>query len=391
MAPFLRALMPTLGLVLLTLLSACQDKPEPVAAAPLPIIENQQLRYPAQHPQLPLLVTEPARAASQFEVELPARLVWNEERTQRIYPAFAGRVIRMAADVGQRVGAGQVLAELASPEFGAAQADTTRAQADARLATQALQRQRELFEAGVVARKDLEQAEAEATRAQAEVARAQARTRLYGSSAGVNQLLGLRSDMAGTVVERNLNPGQELRPDNAQAPLFVVTDPSHLWVQIDAQEADLRDLRPGAKVQLLVPALGGQAFEATIRTVTDQIDPASRTIKVRATVSNPERLLKSEMLAKVRYARAVGQSVEVPASAVFLRDKAHYVFVQPSPGVFEPRDVAVLVEGSQKMLLAQGLQVGERVVVQNGLLLARELRIARETADARRGSTEPAK
>ena len=391
MAPFLRSLMPTLGLVLLTLLSACQDKPEPVAAAPLPIIENQQLRYPAQHPQLPLLVTEPARAASQFEVELPARLVWNEERTQRIYPAFAGRVIRMAADVGQRVGAGQVLAELASPEFGAAQADTTRAQADARLATQALQRQRELFEAGVVARKDLEQAEAEATRAQAEVARAQARTRLYGSSAGVNQLLGLRSDMAGTVVERNLNPGQELRPDNAQAPLFVVTDPSHLWVQIDAQEADLRDLRPGAKVQLLVPALGGQAFEATIRTVTDQIDPASRTIKVRATVSNPERLLKSEMLAKVRYARAVGQSVEVPASAVFLRDKAHYVFVQPSPGVFEPRDVAVLVEGSQKVLLAQGLQVGERVVVQNGLLLARELRIARETADARRGSTEPAK
>ncbi len=391
MAPFLRSLMPTLGLILLTLLSACQDKPEPVAAAPLPIIENQQLRYPAQHPQLPLLVTEPARAASQFEVELPARLVWNEERTQRIYPAFAGRVIRMAADVGQRVGAGQVLAELASPEFGAAQADTTRAQADARLATQALQRQRELFEAGVVARKDLEQAEAEATRAQAEVARAQARTRLYGSSAGVNQLLGLRSDMAGTVVERNLNPGQELRPDNAQAPLFVVTDPSHLWVQIDAQEADLRDLRPGAKVQLLVPALGGQAFEATIRTVTDQIDPASRTIKVRATVSNPERLLKSEMLAKVRYARAVGQSVEVPASAVFLRDKAHYVFVQPSPGVFEPRDVTVLVEGSQKVLLAQGLQVGERVVVQNGLLLARELRIARETADARRGSTEPAK
>lgn len=391
MAPFLRALMPTLGLTLLTLLSACQDKPEPVAAAPLPIIENQQLRYPAQHPQLPLLVTEPARAASQFEVELPARLVWNEERTQRIYPAFAGRVIRMAADVGQRVGDGQVLAELASPEFGAAQADTMRAQADARLATQALQRQRELFEAGVVARKDLEQAEAEATRAQAEVARAQARTRLYGSSAGVNQLLGLRSDMAGTVVERNLNPGQELRPDNAQAPLFVVTDPSHLWVQIDAQEADLRDLRPGAKVQLLVPALGGQAFEATIRTVTDQIDPASRTIKVRATVSNPERLLKSEMLAKVRYARAVGQSVEVPASAVFLRDKAHYVFVQPSPGVFEPRDVAVLVEGSQKVLLAQGLQVGERVVVQNGLLLARELRIARETADARRGSTEPAK
>ena len=381
-----------LALALMALLTGCQDKTEHVAGAPLPIIENNQLRYPAGHPQLQLLTTEAARQARTFEVELPARLVWNEERTQRIYPAFAGRVSRIVADVGQRVNAGQVLAELASPEFGAAQADTSRAQADAQLARQALQRQRELFEAGVVARKDLEQAEADAARTQAEVSRAEARTRLYGSSAGVNQMLGLRSEIGGTVVERNLNPGQELRPDSgAGAPLFVVTDPSSLWVQIDAKEADVRDLRPGAKVQLQVPVLGEQPFEATISAVTDQIDPGSRTIKIRATVANPQRLLKSEMLGKVRYARAVGESVEVPAAAVFLRGKEHYVFVQNAPGVFEPRDVKMLVEGAQKVLLSEGLKDGEKVVVQNGLLLSRELRIARETAEAGRGNAESAK
>ena len=156
---------PTLiAIVSLAALAACQDKAEPVAATPMPIIQNNQLRYPAGHPQLPLLVSTPAAAAKTISIELPARLVWNEEKTQRIYPAFAGRVGRIAADVGQRVRAGQVLAELASPEFGAAQADTTRTQADARLAQQNLQRQRELFEAGVLARKDLEQAEAEAAR-----------------------------------------------------------------------------------------------------------------------------------------------------------------------------------------------------------------------------------
>ena len=389
--PSLRPLANALGLALLGLLAACQDKHEPVASTPLPIIDKQQLRYPAEHPQLKLLVTEAAKEARSFDVELPARLVWNEERTQRVYPAFAGRVSRIVADVGQRVGAGQVLAELASPEFGAAQADTSRAQADAQLAKQAVQRQRELFEAGVVARKDLEQAEADAARSQAEVARAQARTHLYGSSAGVNQMLGLRSEMAGTVVERNLNPGQELRADTANTPVFVVTDPSSLWVQIDAQEADLRDLRPGAKVQLMVPVLADTPFEASISAVTDQIDPTTRTIKIRATVANPKRLLKSEMLAKVRYARAVGNSVEVPASAVFLRDKEHYVFVQSATGTFEPRDVKVLYEGAQKVLLSEGLKGGEQVVVQNGLLLARELRIARETAEANRAHQEPAK
>jgi cobalt-zinc-cadmium efflux system membrane fusion protein len=300
-------------------------------------------------------------------------------------------VQRILTDLGQRVSAGQVLAELASPEFGAAQADTSRALADAQLAQQNLQRQRELLEAGVAARKDFEQAEAEAARTQAEVARAQARTRLYGSTTGVNQTLGLRTEMGGIVVERNLNPGQELRPDNLATPLFVVTDPTQLWVQIDAQEADLRDLRPGAKVQLMVPVLGEQPFEATVRAVTDQIDPGTRTIKIRASVPNPNRLLKSEMLGKVRYARAVGHTVEVPASAVFLRGKEHYVFVQTAPGVFAPRDVKVAYDGAQRVLLSDGLQAGEQVVVQNGLLLARELQIARETADANHPAQDAAK
>ena len=376
-----------LSLAALTLLGACQDKAEPVATAPLPIIQDKQLRYPAGHPQLPLLVSTAALQAQNIAIELPAKLVWNEEKTQRVYPAFAGRVTRIGADVGQSVKAGQVLAELASPEFGAAQADTSRAQADATLAKLALQRQRELFEAGVVARKDLEQAEAEAARTQAEVARAQARTSLYGSSTGVNQQLGLRSDMAGVVVERNLNPGQEVRPDGASSPLFVVSDPSVLWVSIDAHEADVADLRPGARVVLQVPTLPEQKLEAVISAVTDQIDPTTRTIKVRATVVNPKRLLKSEMLATVRYERLVGHSVQVPATAVFLRGTQHYVFVQSQPGVFEPRDVKVSYEGAKQVMLSEGLKSGEQVVVQNGLLLARELRIAQDAAH----SNEPAK
>ena len=375
-----------LSLAALTLLTACKDKTEPVAAAPMPIIQNKQLRYPAGHPQLPLLVSTAAVVAQNVAVVLPAKLVWNEEKTQRVYPAFAGRVTRISADVGQAVKAGQVLAELASPEFGAAQADTSRAQADATLARQAVQRQRELFEAGVVARKDLEQAEAEAARAQAEVARAQARTSLYGGSTGVNQQLGLRSDMAGVVVERNLNPGQEVRPDSGSTPMFVVSDPSVLWLQIDAHEADVADLRPGAKVKLVVSTLADQTFEALITAVTDQIDPNTRTIKVRAKVNNPQRLLKNEMLAKVRYERRVDTAVEVPATAVFLRGNQHYVFVQSQPGVFEPRDVKVSYEGAQRVQLNAGLKEGELVVSQNGLLLARELRIAQEAAHAAESS-----
>ena len=231
-----------------------------------------------------------------------------------------------------------------------------------------------------MARKDLEQAEADAARSQAEASRAQARTQLYGSSAGVSQQLGLRSDIGGTVVERNLNPGQEVRPDTVTAPLFTVSDPASLWVLIDAQEADLRDLRPGARISLVVPSLDQQVVQATVQAVTDQIDPSSRTIKVRASVVNPKRLLKNEMLVRARYDRQVGQSLDVPASAVFLRGSQHYVFVQGSPGLFEPRDVTVSHEGPQRVLISAGLKEGEQVVSENGLLLARELRLAQDAA-----------
>jgi cobalt-zinc-cadmium efflux system membrane fusion protein len=388
---FLKKFPSLIAIVSLAALAACQDKAEPVAATPMPIIQNNQLRYPAGHPQLPLLVSTPAVAAKSISIELPARLVWNEEKTQRIYPAFAGRVTHITTDVGQAVGAGQVLAQLASPEFGAAQADTSRAVADATLARQALARQRELFDAGVVARKDLEQAEADAARAQAEVARAQARTSLYGSASGVNQQLGLRSDIRGVVVERNLNPGQEVRPDGTGPAMFVVSDPSTLWVQIDAHEADVADLRPGARVNLQLPTLPELRLEAVISAVTDQIDPTTRTIKVRAAVANPKRLLKSEMLATVNYQRNVGNSIEVPASSVFLRGTQHYVFVQSQPGVFEPRDVKVAYEGASKVMLSEGLKEGELVVSQNGLLLSRELRIAQDNAQTGSASPEQGK
>jgi cobalt-zinc-cadmium efflux system membrane fusion protein len=153
----------------------------------------------------------------------------------------------------------------------------------------------------------------------------------------------------------------------------------------------VRDLRVGAKVSLRVPVLGNQAFEARVSAVTDQIDTATRTIKVRAQVANPQRLLKSEMLARAHYERQVGASVAVPASAVFLRGNQQYVFVQSAPGVFAPRDVKLSHEGAQQVLVGEGLQAGEQVVTQNGLLLARELRIARETADSARSAQEQGK
>ncbi len=375
-----------LGLTLAV--AACGPKPVAAPATPeasAPVLRGQQLQFPPHHPQLAQLGIVEAQAASDVVAELPARFVWNEDRTQRLYPAFAGRVERILADVGQAVRPGMPLAQLASPDFGAAQADTAKAQADARLSQRNLARQRELFEAGVVARKDLEVAEADAARAAAELQRAEARTRLYGgvASAGVDQRFALTSGIAGVVVERNLNPSQELRPDAAGAgvpPLFVVSDPSSLWVLIDARETEAEALRPGASFELIVPSLGGRKVEGRVLAAGDFIDPATRTLRVRGIVANADRQLKAEMLATARVRRKMAQGVVVPAGAIKLEGTQHSVMVQVAPGSFESRDVKVGVQGPAEAMVIAGLQPGDKVVVGNMLLLARQYRLAMDAA-----------
>ena len=376
----------TLAATAFAVLTACNPAPPAEAPAPAqPIVQDNQMRFPPGHVQLALLGITAAAPGKAITVELPARIVWNEERTQRIYPAFAGRVMAIRADIGQAVKPGAVLAQLASPDFGSAQADTAKAQGDVRLAQKTLQRQRELFDAGIIARKDFDQAEADVARAQVEAQRASARTSLYGAGAGVNQQLALRATVTGVVVERNLNPGQELRPEQSgpgMPALFVVTDPTSLWVQIDARESEVGTLKVGSSFELVVPTLPGQRFEGKVMAASDYIDPATRTVKIRGVVNNKDRLLKAEMLATARIERQLGSGVVVPAGAVLLRGTKHAVFVQTQPGVFEPREVVLSYQGPREVVVSRGLEVGEQVVSDNVLLLARQFRIAQDEVQA---------
>ncbi|MBC7710228.1 MAG: efflux RND transporter periplasmic adaptor subunit [Rhizobacter sp.] len=384
------SLLTTAGLLAL---SGCSEPVPPAPDAAAAVLQGNQLRYPAGHPQLALLTTVDVRPSTAVAIDLPARLTWNESRTQRIFPAFAGRVTAIRADVGQSVKAGSILALMASPDFGQAQADAARAAVDAQLTQKSLARQSELLAAGVIARREFETTEAEAARAQTEVTRAQARSKLYGGGSGFNQQLGLITGINGIVVERNLNPGQELRPDQSGAgvpPPFVVSDPTSLWVQIDARERDVASLRAGSTFELIVPTLPNEKFVGKVVTSGDAIDPTTRTIKVRGEVANPDRRLKAEMLATARLERHLGGGLLIPASAVVLRGTQHTIYVQTGLGMFEPREVRISYQDSKQAVVARGLEAGDKVVSENVLLLERQFALSREAGAGKELASETA-
>lgn len=363
----------------LTLLG-CQRQAAVDEARPKIKVEGDRVIFAPDGPQPTGLVVAAVETHATSARRVTGRLVWDEEATVRVYSPVAGRVQKVSHKVGDRVAADEELARLDSPDFGQAQADARKAASDLLLAERTLARARELAEHGAVARKDAEAAENAVVNARSEQQRASVRLALFGAKEAnaVDQLFTLKSPLAGVVVEKNLNVGQELRPDlmlaNAPqllAPQFVISEPRHLWVLLDVTEMDMGLLKPGQPLQLSSRALPGRTFGGQLMMVGDSLDPATRAVKARGSVDNADLFLKAEMYVDVEI-RAESDdptAVAVAGTAVFSKDDRAYVFVEIVPGTYERREVQIGSETRGKTLVRHGLQAGERVLVEGGLLV----------------------
>ena len=353
------------------LAAGCSEAPQELRA-PAPRVENGRVIFAASSPQIAVLSVVEAQRSHPRTLRVPAHLVWDEDVTARIYPPFAGRVVRIDAKPGDRVASGQVLARLASPDFGEAQANARKAATDLALAEKTLARVSDLVQHGVAPRKELLEAEAQVERARADYASAAERVRLYAGGTTVNASFALRSPIAGTVVERNVNPGQELRPDMASAggaALFVVTDPTRLWIMLDATERDLAFLKPGERVRFRAGPYGDEHFSARLDVVSDAIDPETRTVRARGSLVNQDRRLKGQMFVTAELEAPAAEGVSVPGKAVFLIGSRQYAFVEESPGRYARIEVEAGSEEGGTVTVTRGIVPGQRVVVDGSLFL----------------------
>lgn len=363
-------------------LSAC-SKDEANPAPEEPKVQGEAVSFPASMKSLTGISTEVVQQGANLTLTLPGRLGWNEDRTVRVYSPFAGRVSAILVQPGKTVTAGQALAQLQSADFGSAQAEARKASADAALAKQNLARQKELYEAGVTARKDYEQSQADAARAGAELERTTARLKVYGAgAASVDQTFALKSPIAGLVVEKNINPGMEFRPDQASTPLFVVTDPSQLWATLDANEVDLGRFKPGNEVKLTSTAYPDEVFKGKVIQTADFIDPTARTVKVKVAVPNTDRRLKAEMFVTAALQLDAMKGLVVPSKAVFLQGVKQFVFVKTGERQYLRRAVKVGTQFGQSTEIVEGLKANEMVVVEGNLYLQDILQSAQGTEQA---------
>ena len=317
----------------------------------------------------------------QRTIEATGTVAFDQNRSTQVLSPISGPIARILVAVGSRVSRGDALAVVASPDFAAAISEFRKADATARNARHIADLDQQLFRNDAIARRDLEQAQTDASNAEADRDAAIQDLRSLGvadktitdirENRPVENLGGvIRSPISGTVVERLVSPGQLLQA--ATTPCFTVADLSHVWVMANVFEADLPSIHVGDPAGVMTGS--GQTMPGRVDYIAAIVDPNTRAVSVRLQVANPGDVLKRDLYVRVLiHPRAMTTGMVVPVSAL-LRDDQNipFVFVVKPDHSFERRQVQIGSRLGDRQQIIAGLSPGESIVVEGALFLQNE-------------------
>lgn len=334
-----------------------------------------------------LVKTETAsRTAVSPVLSATGEVALNENATVRITPRIAGVVESVRADVGARVNAGDVLLTLASVDLGNALAQYDRNKALTELAEKTFNREQALWEEKVCSEQDVIDARMTYEEHRAELKASEDGLRVMGlteddleglrrgSQRRAPGSLPVRAPIAGTIIEKHAVAGETVEPG---ADLMLLADLSTVWVWASVHAQDLAHLIEAEKrgqvaVEIAVTAFPGRRFDGVLTYVGATMSEETRTVKVRATVENPDRALRPGMFcdAAIRLGDGEGENVlAVPRNAVLSDEGKLFVFKLWMDDFFVRQDVRTGREFYGMVELLEGLHPGETFVAEGAFLL----------------------
>ena len=179
----------------------------------------------------------------------------------------------------------------------------------------------------------------------------------------------LRAPASGFVTERKAFPNQKVTPDSD---LCTITDLSRIWIMADVFEADITSIRVGTSAYVMFPTGGAPSIAAKVTYIQPQVDPITRTLKVRLEANNPGLRMKPDMFVNVEFGVKGDKQLVIPAEAVLDTGDRQTVFVDLGNGYLEPRQVVVGGRFGDRVAITSGVSVGERVVSSGTFLVDSE-------------------
>jgi RND family efflux transporter MFP subunit len=181
--------------------------------------------------------------------------------------------------------------------------------------------------------------------------------------------LTMTSPITGFVMERSAFAKQRIMPETA---LYTIADLSRVWVMADVFEYEAASVRMGMPATFTLSAQPGRTFRGRVNNILPQVDPATRTLKVRIEFDNPGFALKPDMYGEVEFQTGGARRLVVAQSAVLNSGDRQVVFVDRGKGYFEPREVTLGARSEGRVQILSGLEPGERIVISGNFLIDSE-------------------
>jgi cobalt-zinc-cadmium efflux system membrane fusion protein len=346
--------------------SGCNDaKPDAKAAAPP--FTSVQADFDANNFKVDKPELFPLATASEHKT-VPALNVNGViqpdiARAVPVVTLAAGRVVEIAARLGDVVKKGQLLLKVQSNDVSGAYQTYVKAQNDERLARQQLTRAQTLYDHGAVSKGALEQAQVAEDDAMADLTAATEQLRVLGiNKEHPSGVVEVRAPVSGVITDQAVTNSSGVQGLSGPNP-FTISDLSYVWIMCDVYENDLDAVHVGETADVQLAAYPNRRFKGRIDNILPVLDPNLHTAKVRIEVPNPGIMRVGMFVTATFYGKQQVARAVVPASAILHLHDRDWVYRSLGAGHFKRQEVvagAALAGSMQEV--TSGLAPGDQVV-----------------------------
>ena len=312
-------------------------------------------------PAVALIYPDPGALSA--SLDLPGRL----EAYYRA-PIFArvnGYVKSWNADIGARVKAGDVIAEIDAPDLDQqllqARADLTNQQASAKLSEVTLARRKTLIASNFVSMQEIDERTADLSNKNAAVNSSQANVERLEALAGYKKIT---VPFDGIVTARNTDVGALINAGGGSGPpMFIISDIKKLRVYVNVPQNYVPSIKIGAKAKIAVPEYPTRTFEATVEASAQAVDVTSGTTQMQLGLDNSAGELMPGGFANVKLVlQREGVPLHIPASALIFDQKGLRVATVTPDNKILFKPVTIVRDLGRDIELAGGVTVEDRVI-----------------------------
>jgi len=356
------------ALLLGLLAGSCgESKPDPKAEAPPPLklekVEDRNL-FKVDHPgQFEL--TEAVAHVTSSQLRATGTVNPDISRNVPVISIATGRVVDIAARLGDTVKKGQVLLRVQSADIASAYSDYQKAVADEQLTRTQLERAQLLYDKGAIALNDLQVAQDTDAKAKVDVRTTAERLRVLGS-ANLEQPTGIveiRAPVSGVITDQQVTNAAGVAGLGSPNP-FTISDLTFVWILCDVYENDLSNVHLGEKADIVLKAYPEKVFTGTISNIGPVLDPNIRTAKVRIEVRNPGLMRPGMFVTATFHGQKKETHAALPATAILHLHDRDWIYIPEKDNQFRRVEVRAgeMIPGAKQEIIT-GVAPGQRVVL----------------------------